>query len=298
MDVDETIARIGELQAGQIHREQLRSLGLGAGAIEYRRHRGALVANRWSVYGVGHRRTDLLANWHAALLTSGDGASLSHRAGGAHHGVRPPYGGDIEITVPSQRRPRDGIRYYRRSLPADEIVVVDGLPVTSPMRTLFDLAGVLSDFLFRRAVREVEVQGLRDHLSLVDLLRRHPRPPGAEAIRAAIAAGGTPATVNLNEGEQRFAELVASAGISTPAHRYGIAVEGDWFEVDFAWPDLRVAVEVDGPIHETPIVTASDRERDRKLAEAGWIVVRFTRRQLREDPGAVLRRLRAVLAAA
>lgn len=295
---DREIARIAELQGGAIHRDQLRALGLGDGAIEHRVRRGTLFLQRWGTYGVGHRRNDVPASWHVALLTSGDGAALSHRAAAAHLGIRPVSGGAIEITVPNQRRPRNGIRYVLRQLPPDEIVIHDGLPATSPNRTLFDLAGVLPERLFRRAVKEVEVQGLSDRLSLVDLLRRHPRPAGAAAIRSVTGQVSSPATVIPSDGEDRFFDLVESAGLDPPSHRYGIALAGDWVEVDFAWPGLRVAVEVDSSFHELQIALEVDHARDQALMAAGWRVFRVTWHQLRHDAARVLRNLRAVLAAA
>ena len=64
-----------------------------------------------------------------------------------------------------------------------------------------------------------------------------------------------------------------------------------------AWKPSLLALTHFGT-YDVPVVMAADRERDRKLTAAGWIVVRFTRRQLRDDPGGVLQRLRALLAAA
>lgn len=292
------VARVAELQGGQIHREQLYALGIRDGAIRFRLRSGALHRTHRNVYGVGHRRDDLLAGWHAAVLTSGDGACLSHRAGAAHLGIRAADGGPIEITVPGQRRPREGIRTIRRSLPPDEVTVIDGLPVTTPCRTLFDLAGVLPERLFRRAVKEVEVQRLDDRLSLADLIRRHPRPPGAKAIKGVITSSAPAATVIPSDGEDRFMELVEGASLATPSHRYGIALADEWVEVDFAWPALRVAVEVDSSLHETQIALEVDRARDQALMADGWRVFRVTWHQLRYHPQRVLRSLLAVLAEA
>ena len=61
----------------------------------------------------------------------------------------------------------------------DEVTVEDGIPVTTPARTLFDLAGVVPLAQLRRAVKEAEVKRLWGALSLADLLERHPRRPGA-----------------------------------------------------------------------------------------------------------------------
>lgn len=170
--------------------------------------------------------------------------------------------------------------------------------MTSAARTLFDLAGVLPEWQFRRAVKEVEVRRLDSRLSLVDLLERHPRPPGAAAIRAVIADRAAPATVVPSDGEERFAALVSRAGMAAPSHRYGVALDDAWLEVDFAWPDLRVAVEVDSSFHEVHDAYELDHSRDQALMAGGWWVFRVTWRQLRDEPEQVLRRLDRLLAMA
>lgn len=174
-------------------------------------------------------------------------------------------------------------------------MIHEGIPVTRSVRILFDLAGVLSEHLHRRAVREVEVQGLFDHLSLADLLERRPHPPGAELIRSLIGQRAAPATVVPSDGEDRFASLVASGGLPTPMHRYGIALAGDWVEVDFAWPELRVVVEVDSSFHEVDVALELDHLRDQELIAEGWWVFRVTWRQLYHEPERVLARLRRLL---
>lgn len=245
-----------------------------------------------SVYGVGHPRTDVEAVVHSAVLTGGDGAILTHRAGGNRLGILTLGSGPIEVTAPRQLRPRQGIRFYRRDLPPDEIEIVDGLPVTCAVRTLFDLAGVLPEWLWKRALREVDVQRLYCHLTLGDLLERHPRPPGAVMIREAIARAGEPATVVPSDGEDRFAALVEGAGIAMPSHRYGVPLDGDWVEVDYAWPELRVAVEVDSTFHDNDDSYETDHARDQTLMAEGWLVFRVTWKQLVFEPEKVLVRLR------
>ena len=178
------------------------------------------------------------------------------------------------------------------------MTVHEGIPVTTPMRTLFDLAGLLPEWLFRRAVKAYLLSPLKDTLSLVDLLERHPRPPGAEAIRGVIADLDPTDPSEGSDGEGRFEELLRSAGIAIPARHFGIALDGDWVEVDFAWPELRVVVEVDSSFHEVPMAIDEDNVRDQALLAAGWWVFRVTRRQLLREPERVLRRLRSLLATA
>lgn len=163
------------------------------------------------------------------------------------------------------------------------------------MRTLFDLAGALPQRLFLRAVKEVEVQGLADALSLALLLERHPHPPGAAAIRSVIDHPSPPPNTVPSDGEDLFAELCERARIERPVHRYGIALRDGWVEVDFAWPHLRVAVEVDSSFHEVGTAFEDDRSRDQSLIADGWLVFRVTWRQLTWEPSLVLARLERLL---
>lgn len=87
-------------------------------------------------------------------------------------------------------------------------------------------------------------------------------------------------------------DLCVRADLPTPRcqHRIGRLT------VDFAWPSRRVAVEVDGwTTHGTRAAFETDRARDAWLATKGWAVLRFTWRQVHEQPELVLAALRAAL---
>lgn len=285
---------MADLQAGQIHRDQLRGVGFGDGAIDHRLKVGRLHRTGRATFSIAHRRDDREALIHAALLAAGDGAALSHWTGGAELGFMtiPPL--PIDITVPRQRRAVANVRYFRRLLPLDEILFEDGLAITSVGRTLFDLAGRVNEFVFRRAVKEVTVQGLHCWPTLPMLLERHPGQPGAELVRAVIDEGDSPVGVVSTDGEERFLAIVRRCGLPPPAHQYGIAFPGGWVAVDFAWPDLRLAVECDSSFHENDIAGETDHDRDGGLLAAGWLIFRVTWRQLYFEPDLVLRRFRAI----
>ena len=297
--VDLRIAHLAEAQNGHIGRDALRGLGLGEGAVQHRLNQGRLRPVHRGVYAVGHRRNDRWALWHAAVLLGGDDAALSHRAAAAHAGLLRGWWTPVEVTVPTQRRHRPGVRFARRRLPSDERIVREGIPTTTVARTLLDLAATAPEWRFTRALREAEVQGIGETPSLVDLLARYPGHRGTARVRRALDLLPSAATFVPNELEARFLSLVASAGLPPPACRYGIALPGDWLEADFAWPGARVVVELDGRrFHDTPATFERDRTRDRKLVTAGWRVIRITWRQLHDDPAGVMGDLRRLLVAA
>jgi very-short-patch-repair endonuclease len=93
-------------------------------------------------------------------------------------------------------------------------------------------------------------------------------------VLSLYTAGTTP---TRSEMEERFLKLCDDHGISRP--EVNIRIEGE--EVDFAWRDARLIVEVDGyRYHREPSSFESDRERDVKLILAGWRVLRFTWMQI------------------
>jgi len=165
----------------------------------------------------------------------------------------------------------------------------DGLPVTTVARTLVDLADVLSPHQLERACTRAEVLRKLDRVEIERCLvnGRRSRP-----LRQALAtlAQADP-QITRSELEERFLALVADAGLPRP--RVNVRVEG--FEVDFLWPDRRLVVETDGvATHLTPAAFEADRRRDAALQVAGFRIVRFTWRQVTEEPGDIRATLRAL----
>ena len=228
----------------------------------------------------------------AAVLAYGPNTVLSHRAGGAHWQIVQPTG-VCEVTIATPRRSRPGVRVHRAALPADEITVHEGIPITTVPRTLFDLAAVLPERQLERAINEAEVLHLWDELSLDHLLRRYPRHKGSKAVRTALHRRRQGSTATKSELEEMFLALTDEAGMPRP--EVNVLVEG--FEVDAVWRDVRLVVELDGrDTHGTAAAFEHDRARDRALQVAGWRPVRITYRQVRDAPEGVIddvRRLRA-----
>ena len=290
--IDFLVADLAERQHGVVARQQLLALGLSEGAIEHRLACGRLHPVHRGVYAVGHRVLSQEGRWMAAVLASGAGAVLSHRAAAARWDLRQSARPRVEVTVPQYRRPRRGIESRVACLPADEVTVVRAIQVTTPSRTLLDLATVLPPHALRQAVHEAEVLRLGDALSLADLIARHPRRRGVRALRRIVDEGNLGSTVARSELELRFLAFLADAGLPRPD--VNSRIEG--MEVDFAWRPAQLVVELDGfAAHGTRAAFERDRERDRRLQAAGWRVVRVTWRHLNEHPRRLGRELEALL---
>ena len=294
---DTWIAEAAGRQHGVVSRRQLIELGVRPGAIKWRLAHGRLHSVSRGVYAVGHQALSREGRWMAAVLYAGPGAVLSHRPAAAHWGFRPTARIVVEVSVPSWRRPRHGLRIHQAALRPDEVTELRGIPVTTVPRTLFDLAAVLgSKRELRRALNEVEILRFRDRLSLADLVARYPRRAGAATIRALLGEWNPGETATRSVLEERFLDFVHPAGLPAPELNALVAVGNRRLEVDFVWRRQRLIVELDGhAAHGTRHSFENDRERDRVLQAAGWTVVRVTWRQLHEAGAAVASDLAALL---
>ena len=289
--VDRAIGRVAEGQHGVISRAQLSELGLGRGAIRHRISEGRLRRVHQGVYAiVGPRLMTRYGRWMAAVLACGPGAVLSHFGAAALWGIRG--GSRVEVTVPRGRKARPGIKLHYADLPADELTVLHGIPVTGIARTLFDLSAVVQRDELRSAFRQAEQLRLTDPLGVKALIERYPKKPGLPTLRAVFEEAQRGLGIVRSVFEERFQAFLLHAGLPSP--RTNVLIEG--IEVDCVWPEQRLIVELDSrSIHDTRYAFEEDRARDRRLEVAGWCVVRVTWRQLTERPEALEADLRRLL---
>lgn len=184
---------------------------------------------------------------------------------------------------------------HRTHLPERHVWRVERIPVTTPARTIFDLAGVLHPGRTERALdnalarRLTTVAGLSQ---VTEELARQGRP-GSSVMRRLLAdrAGAyIPPESNL---EARFHAVAKDAGLSLVRQQN---VGGDeWIgRVDFLDPQKRLVVEIDSDLHHTSALDeAADVRRDAAMAEAGFTVIRIKEHDLWHRPGEVVRRLLA-----
>ena len=163
------------------------------------------------------------------------------------------------------------------------------IPVTSPARTLLDLATCLNGRQLERAVNEADRLDLADPERLRAFVRERAGARGAAALRRLLDRRTFRLTAS--ELEREFLRIVRRADLPMPDT--GAQVNG--FEVDFFWPALGLVVETDGlRYHRTPAQQARDRRRDQAHARAGLTPLRFTHAQIHFESDEVVRTLREV----
>jgi very-short-patch-repair endonuclease len=272
---DEAIAQVASRCGGMVDRAQLAALGLMRGAIDHRIRVGRLRRLHHGVYAVGHEAIQVRGRLVAALLSAGLGARLSHRTAAALWKLTrsmPPF---VDVTIArGNRRSRSGVVLHRTT--TLDAAVLHGLPATTPIRTLLDLATRLPTAELERACSEALVQRL---VTAEQLARQHGR--GA-AVLARITSDGVAPT--RSELERRFLRAVSRAQLPRPE----VNARLNGREVDFLWRRQRLTTELDGwRFHGHRLAFEHDRVRDAELQLRGYTVVRFTWRRLCDEPAAV-----------
>jgi hypothetical protein len=279
-------------QHGVVARRQLLDLGFSSKAIEHRLAAGRLHPVGYGVYAVGRPALDKPGRWMAAVLACGPSAALSHRSAAALWSIGTELPGRIDLSVRRHshlRRP--GIRARSRpALPAADLTDHHGIPITTPIRTLIDVATELTPNRLERAVNEADKRDLVDPDALRGALDAHPGEPGVRPLRVILDQH----TFRLSDAELEllFRPLAAAAGLPTPLTKQWV----DDFEVDFFWPALGLVVETDGwRYHRTPAAQTRDARRFQAHTASGLTPLRFSHWQVKHEPADVRRILARTL---
>jgi hypothetical protein len=205
----------------------------------------------------------------AAVLACGDGAVLSHSSAAALWRIGFERRPEVELSLPSQsHRKVSGLRIHRRPSLTDRDVTTEyGIPVTTPVQTLIDMALRLDRRGIERAINEADKYDLVHPPGLREALDERAGEPGVAVLRHILDRRTFRLT--KEELERRFLPLACKARLPVPLTGQIV----NEFEVDFYWPDLGLVVETDGlRYHRTPAEQARDRLRDQAHTAAGLTV--------------------------
>ncbi len=272
-------------QLGLITTAQLEAAGVGRGRIATRMKHGTLRRVHRTVYLLGHPVPLPGALELAGVLACGAGSLVSHRSAAALWGLATPPADDVQVMVVGRdRRPRPGLAVHRvQALDARDRRLKNGIPVTSPARTLLDYALSAMPDELERAIAEAYALKLVTEGEVRGTLERAPNRPGAGRLRAELAREGGPRWTR-SEAERRMLGLIRAARLPSPQTQVRIA---GW-PADFLWPQQQLILEVDGyPFHSHRSAFERDRRRDAAHVAAGYRVIRVTYRQLCDEPLAV-----------
>jgi very-short-patch-repair endonuclease len=289
--LDDRLVALAVRRHGVVTRAQLTRLGFGPGAIQTRLRSRRLHRVHRGVYAVGHPALTPHGRLLAAVVSYGNQAVLSHQSAAVLWELRKARGPRIDVTVPGGggRARRQAIIVHRSPLTPDDVTVREAIPVTTPARTIVDLA----DYLPRRRLERTIDEAAHLRLDLRGL-RAIPGRRGAGLLRRVLADHDAGSTRTRSDLEELMLALCQGEGLPQP--EVNRKIEG--YEADFSWPAAHLIVETDAwSSHGTRGAFESDRVRDAEHTAAGWRVVRITKRRLEREPEAVAGQLRRLLGA-
>ncbi len=298
--VDLRVAAAATANHGLVDRHALRTLGVTRAMRETRLARGLLhpVPGCPGVFAVGHAALTPEGLVAAAVLACGPGAVATGEHAAWLWDLRPPWlpepSGRVAVTVPrSCGRTPPAAALVRRDLPRRETSRRRGIAVVSVERLVVDAGATRELWAVERLLDRALVERRTSIPRLEAQLARAAGQRGAGALRVLLAADRRYAGLTRSELEEAFLALLRRAGLALPEvnARLGRDV------VDALFAAARLVVELDGTAwHRTRRRQEDDRRKELRLRGRGLLVVRYTARQVLEEPEAVVADLVRTLA--
>lgn len=294
MHPDEIIASIAERQHGAIATKQLHANGLTGRQIRHRIERGQLERRPGAVVLVRGGPPTFEREVMAACLGLGTDAAASHRAGARLLGLELRLDVPVEVSVPRNRTPRipGAIVHRATDLVPDHVTTVGPIPTTNPYRLLLDLGSVVPWWTLSRALedliaaRRVKPQHLRE---LLDTIARRGRN-GVGVLRKVLDDRALGNLLSDSGLEEELAKVYREYEVEAPVFQHSILLDGRWRYIDFSYPELEIAIEVDGyEVHIREATFEDDRLRGNDLELLGWTILHFTRNMILHRRGYVAR---------
>ncbi len=284
---DAAVAAVAVTQFGNVTRSQLLALGVSSRGITRRIEAGRLYRVFRGVYAVG-RPPNLPLEWaSAALFACGTGAALSHSSAMWAWGFWERWARPVEVTITHGDKRPQGVRVHRsRTLtPADTRIQL-GVRVTSPARTIRDMAPRFDDDELARTVNSaLHSKFLRPHQLTEQLLRR---PDRRVAYHLTTEGGPT-----RSDWERAFPAFCRQYGLPIPVFNARVAGH----EADLVWHDAKLIAELDSwQFHSTRVDFERDRDRDADTLESGYATVRITWERMLARPAREADRLHRIRA--
>lgn len=280
-------------------------LGVSIDAVRRSVRSGGTLRLHASVFAFAGSPDSWERSMLAACLAAGENAVASHRSAARLWSLIDPSEDILEISVPrrSGPRPRGVVVHRSGDLDAACTTLRKRIPVTNPLRTMVDLAAVLPSDKVEDALdaglRWPSLFSVAAVEAALNRLAGRGRP-GVGVLRKVLEEREFGNAVSDSDLEKRMNKLLRHAGLPKAVFHYVVETPAGLFlaEVDFAYPDIKLAIEVDGfDAHGTPRAMAKDFVRQNGLAPYKWHVLRFTWRQVTDEPDMVAATIRRTLEA-
>jgi len=295
---DRLLAKVAREQHGLFTRVQALAVGIRDRTIDSRVSRGTYERIHPEVFGF----PGATVTWHrsvlAAVFSVGSPGAASHRTAAFLWGLTDIEPAEIEVTCKRHKRKhRFAFRVHEsKDFLESDIVTVDGIPVTSAARTIVDLGASAN---FGTVARCLDA-GLRSKLFTIEDVDRfvgrvaRRGRTGVGIIRPLVAERFAWRGLTESPLEDLFRRIVAGSSMPMPEAQYVLSEPDGTFvgRFDFAYADRFALIELDSERwHMDPVSFQRDREKQNRANALGFTVYRFTYRQLRHGPDAVIKLL-------
>ncbi len=198
----------------------------------------------------------------AAVLWGGSESAISHTTAARLLRVDAVRTDELHLTLPSSfgRRSHGFLLHRMATLPAGDLVIVDGIRCTSATRTIIDCAALLND--------------------------------GSSRVRRLVAVQSPSDRPLESRLEVKLARLLRTSSLPKPEpqHRVGR------YRLDFAWPNRRLGCECDGfEHHGARLAWKRDRGRLAEIEAADWRIVHVTWDDVMHRPDQTMQRVALAL---
>jgi very-short-patch-repair endonuclease len=253
------------------------------------------------VFAVGHEHLTVYGRMLGATLACGEGSVVSHGTAAWIYGMQDRRPGQIDVIAPVESgRKIAGIK--RRFVPPPvgrEVWRRNGVPLTSPARTLVDCAANLDGPGIDKLIEGASVAGLLD-VSAIDRVLDGPRRRNAKLLLRRLEPWrryrrGIKIRSRM---EAKLLPLLTEAALPIPQTNAKLRLGGKVYEVDFLWREQKLVVETDGGrFHDNPSAGERDSDRNHALADAGYRLPRLGWEDLRDRPEPTMREIARLLRA-
>lgn len=289
MWIEERIRAVAASQHGLVYRPQLLSLEVSSHEVARRLATGRIEQLHPGVYYLD----SVPATWKTAVLAgaiaAGPDALVSHRTAALLWDLDAVFGRMIEVTVPFNEEPEPEGVILHRTRRVNPASVIHGIPITSPEKSLLDLAGFVPERVLQKAARSAVRKGVTTPGKMDEAIGLYGGRgvKGTRAFRRVVAFVADDQSASVSEIDLRL--IVMDAPVPTPVQQLQVKLpDGSHAYPDFAWPDRMRIVEADGfEAHGTPEQLQHDLRRQNQLMDLGWEIRRFTATDIREKPDEV-----------
>lgn len=299
MSTTRDVIGLAKRNGGIISTREALALGLAKTTLNRRINDGVFVRVAPGVLALPGTATRPDLAMRAAMRTLS--AVVSHESAARIHGLDPIPESKPSVTVSHRGTHRfPGVVVHQSTDLLDEHVEeVDGLRVTTPVRTLVDLSKVLGQNRLESVAENALVSGKVDIDELLDLVTALSRrgKVGMKRMHRVLDDRLTGTALSESELERSLVALIRNAGLPKPVQQY----RARWLKplngrVDLAYPDYMIVVEADGRRwHGLFDAFETDRLRDNAAQIAGWLVIRVTWRMIKDQPSAVIQTIKSAL---